>query len=178
MSRLIRLAAGQVSAYDLLTTDSYLLHEWTRLSDMRSSVSWSASQPELGLLTEHVQGLGKGSGGFYGGASGIVEFFVLTPQMRDYLEATILGGNGIAEVTAYLHNPRFADNDGFAVYQGELLSPYIANADSSHTRFNDVAYTNNQYLFRRGTLIPLPVLASISGLVITALDGTYVSYQE
>lgn len=178
MSRLIRIAAGAIDAYDLLSTDSYLVSEWARLDDMPSSVTWSASQPELGLLTEHVQGLGKGTGGFYGDASGIIEFFILTPYMRDYLENTLLGGNGIATVTAYLHNPRFADNDGFAVYQGVLLSPYLANADTAHTRFNDKMYTNNQYLFTRGTLTALPVLASISGLVITALDGTYISYQE
>lgn len=175
MSRLIRIAAGAIDAYDLLSTDSYLVSEWARLDDMPSSVSWSASQPELGLLTEHVQGLGKGTGGFYGDASGIIEFFVLTPYMRDYLENTLLGGNGIAPVTAYLHNPRFADNDGFAVYQGVLLSPYLANADTAHTRFNDKIYTNNQYLFTRGTLTPLEVIATLDTEVITTLAGEYIA---
>ena len=166
MSSLIRIGAGTITAYDLLSDDSYLVSEWDRLSDMPSSVSWSASQPELGITAEWIGGLGKGTGGFYGGHSGIVEFFILTPLMRDYLENTLLGGNGIATVTVYLHNPRLADNDGFAVYQGELLTPYAANAESSHTRFNDFAYTNNQYLFRRGTL------ATVSNLLLE--DGDYL----
>jgi hypothetical protein len=145
---------------------------------MSSSVSWSASQPELGVQSEFVAGLGKGTGGFYGGFSGVVEFFILTPMMRNYLESTLLGGNGIATVTAYLHNPRYADNDGFAVYQGELTSPYAANAESSYTRFNDFAYTNNQYLFRRGSITSLEILGTISGLALGTLAGEYIAPLE
>jgi hypothetical protein len=177
MANEIRIAAGTVDAYDLLSTDSYLVSEWTRTSDMPPSVQWSATQPDKGVLGEFIAGLGKGTGGFYGGVSGVIEFFLLTPLMREYLETTLLGGNGIATVTAYLHNPRLGDNSGFAVYQGELLSPYIANSEAEHTRFNNVMYSNNQYLFKRGELVTISNLLLESGDYLLLETGDKLSLE-
>lgn len=179
MSDLIRIAQGHVSAYTLLTTDSYLVSNWARTSDMKSHISWRCSQPEGGeLRTEFVQGLGVGTGGFYGGYSGILEFMLLTPQMRNYIEETLLYDAGISAVTVYAHAPHFGDNEGFAVFQGELVSPYAINAEGSYSRFSDRHYTNNQYLFRRGNLVQLEVLATLDGDVLSTLDGNYLASLE
>lgn len=178
MSQLIRIASGAVSAYDLLNDENSLVINWTRYDDMPTAVYWSASQPEFGVQAEFVAGLGKGTGGFYGGYSCVLQFFLMTAQMRDYVENTLLNGNGIGRVTAYLHNPRFTDNDGFAVYQGELVSPFAANAESTYTRYGEKLYSNNQYLFRRGTLVSLEILGTISGLALGTLAGEYIAPLE
>lgn len=149
MSDLIRLAAGTIAAATLTSTSSYLVTNFPRQTDMPVSVYWSTSQPEIGVQQQVRNSLEVGSGGYYGKVSGIIEFFILTEDMRQYLYTTIMGSSPIAAVTAYLHHPV----DGFQVYQGELLTPYAANAETSYTRFNDDFYTNNQYLFRRGTKV-------------------------
>lgn len=153
MSDLIRLASGIVTAHTLLNTSSYLVTNFPRQTDMTASVSWTATQPENGVQQQVRTGAEIGSGGYYGKVSGVIEFFILTEDMRQYLHNTIMGGKPIASVTAYLHHPV----DGFQVYQGELLSPYAANAETSYTRVNDDYYSNNQYLFRRGTKVELSV---------------------
>ena len=87
----------------------------------------------------------------------------LDTEMREYLEETILGGNGIARVTAYLHDPRKGADSGFVALVGELISPYILNSEASYTRFSDRTYANNQYLFRRGSAATVNVLLLADG---------------
>ncbi len=145
---------------------------------MQPANYWSASQPEgAELLRELVTGLGVGTGGYYGLYSGLIEFFILTPQMREYLEETILGGNGVAAVTVYLHNPRIGTNSGFAAYQGELVSPYVLNSEASYTRFSDRTYANNQYLFRRGTVQADNLLLLESGDAILLENGNTIALE-
>lgn len=150
MSDLIRIANGTVSPSTLLATASYLVSNWTRQTDMTAGDYWSCSQPEEGeLKQEYRGGLEVGSGKFYGNVSGIFEFFILTEDMRQYIHSTIMNNQPVAPVTVYAHHAI----DGFQVYQGELLTPYAANAESSYSRFDDAYYTNNQYLFRRGSRV-------------------------
>ena len=161
MSSSIRLANGTLTANDLLTTSSYLVSNWTRQTDMMVSaaIQWRASQPENGVTQEMASSLEKGSGKFIGLVSGTIEFFYMTEDMRQYVHNTIMGGSPVSLVTAYLHHPL----DGFQVYQGELLTPFAANAETPHTRFSDEIYTNNQYLFRRGTQVTTSELLLESG---------------
>lgn len=172
---LIRLAQGHISAYDLLSNDDYVVLNWIRTADMSSELHWMATQPEIGVQAEFVPSLAVGSGNFYGGYSGVVEFFILSPLMRDYLEETFLDDKGVAAVTAYLHDPRSGSNSGYRVFQGELISPFSLNAETTYTRFSDNTYANVQYLFRRGLPVSLEVLATISDAVITTLSGEYLA---
>lgn len=178
MSDLIRIAPGTITAYALLTTDSYLVSNWTRVSDMGIADEWSATQTDNPMLQEHVPSLEVGAGGFYGKHSGIITFSLLTPLMRDYLENTLLGGNGIAAVTAYLHSPRIGDNNGFAVFQGEMISPYAVNAESSFRRFSDHYYTANDYIFRRGRLVTVSYLLLESGDYLLLETGDKLALEQ
>lgn len=159
MSDSIRLASGTLTANDLLTTSSYLVNNWTRQTDMTAGVQWRCSQPENGVMQEMASSLESGSGKFIGLVSGVLEFFYMTEDMRQYVHTTIMGSSPVALVTAYLHHPI----DGFQVYQGELVTSFAANAETSHTRFSDAIYTNNQYLFRRGTQVTTSELLLESG---------------
>lgn len=160
MSNLIRVASGVLDAYTILNTSSYLVENWTRQSDMQPEDFWFTTQPEKGALQSFVGGLEVGSGGYYGKFSTIIEFFHCTPLMRDYIENTILDGNGTGVVTVAVHNPRYAD---FQVYTGELISPFATNAEGSVTRDNDERYSNMQYLFKRGTRLTVSYLLLESG---------------
>jgi len=170
MSRLIRLWNGTISENDLLNTSSYLVTSYTRQTDMAAATQWQASQPEFGVTQELAAGLEVGSGKFYGGVSGIIQFFYLTEDMRQFIDDNIMSNAPIAAVTAYLHHPI----DGFQVYQGELVTPFAANAETSYTRFSDAIYSNNQYLFRRGTKISDSYLIDESSNFIVDEDGNKI----
>lgn len=159
MDNLIRLASGQLSAYDLLSNDAYLVRNWTRTDDMQNtSFIWSASQPDKGLQAEFVQGLGLATGGYYGGYSGQLNIFVATPQMREYLFDTFMNGSPICQVTAYLHIPnKNYQYKGMTAVYGEMLSPIASNAELDYTRFNNHLYHTLQFSIRRATILPLTV---------------------
>lgn len=174
---LIRIAPGEVSAYTLLTTDSYLVRNWTRTTDMLNTAwEWRASQPDKGLQQEIVPSLGRGGGGYYGSYSGLISFFVATPQMRQYIFETIMQSSPIAMVTAYLHTPNDAyDFDEMQVVYGELVSPIASNAESDYTRFSNKMYHTLQFQIRRAELVRLTVLTTLSGAIITTLDGKFIA---
>lgn len=171
MSSLIRIAAGTVTENDLMNTSSYLVENWTRQTDMSTSDYWSCSQPEGGEFKQEFRaGLEVGSGKFYGLVSGILEFFVMTEDMRQYVHETIMSSKPIAAVTVYAHHAI----DGFQVYQGELVTPFAANSEASYSRFDDAYYTNNQYLFRRGTRISNSYLVLSTGDYLLLSTGDKV----
>lgn len=170
MSNLIRIAAGNITANDLLTTSSHLVSNWTRQTDMSAAVQWRSSQPEFGVTQEFAAGLEVGSGKFYGKMSGVIEFFYLTEDMRQYIHNTIMASSPIAPITAYLHHPL----DGFQAYQGELVTPFAANAETNYSRFDDSIYNNNQYLFRRGTQVSLKAWGTTDGSAWSWLDGSAI----
>lgn len=173
---LIRIAPGQVTAYELLTTDSYLVSNWPRTSDMPADLHWQASQPEKGLQQELVTSLGRGGGGYYGSYSGLISFFILTPFMRQYLFETIMQSSPVAMITAYLHTPNDAyDFDEMQVVYGEMLSPIASNAESDYARFTNRIYHTLQYPINRAEIQRLNVLTTLSGAILTTLDGKMIA---
>lgn len=168
MSNLIRLGAGIMGANALLATDSYLITDWTRTADMSASDEWFATEPEKGMRSEHVASLELGVGGFYGNYSGMIEFVMLTPLMRDYIEGTVLGGIGIGVVTAYLHNPR--DPYEMDVFRCEMVSPLVLGNDE-YERWDNNRYWNVRYALRRATVQPLFLLQVGTTSQILSSDG-------
>lgn len=147
----IRIATGHIDAYDLANTAAYKVIDWTRTSDMTASDSWQATQPDKGLQRQHRASLEVGVGGFYGGYSGILEFFTLTTGMIEYIEGTILGSNGISKATIFVR----VGKQSYKYFQGELVSPFALDAESDYEVAGETHTTNTQYLFRRGAEITL-----------------------
>lgn len=172
MSNLIRLAAGTVTAFDLLNTASYLVTNWARQADMDAADSWQALQPEQGLRSEYVASIELGSGNLYGGYSGVLEFFMLTEAMQQYIHTNILSGKPVAKVTAYLYNDF---TRAWGIYVGELLSPHVANAESEYGVFGQARFWNNQYLFRNGVSATISYLLLESGdVILTESDDSLI----
>lgn len=170
----IRLAQGIVTPLTLLTTDSYKVINWSRVSDMPASIDWTASQREKGAQRRFSPSLALGTGKRIGKYSAIIEFFQLTAGMRDYIERTFLGGNGIAVVTCYIMTPN--DSEIFAVYQGEMTSPYHLESDLSYTRVNDNLDVNVQYSLTRLALQSIDIWsANGTSNMITDHLGTPIS---
>lgn len=167
MSSLIRIAAGQVGAYALLNTDSYLVSNWTRPNDMLNTpYVWSASQPDKPLDREVVAGLGIGTGGFYGGYFGAFNIFLATPLMRKYLFETIMQSKPIAPVTVYMQ----ASNSAFE--SAEYLVLYGEMQRRDYVRFNDDLFHTIEFDFRRGVEVEATVLGLADGVTMLALsDG-------
>lgn len=157
MSYDIRLWNGDITAYDLLNTDSYKVTNYTRQTDMTPSIQWLAVQPNPPLVQPFVQGLEVGTGKLYGKFASAIEFPMLTEDMRQYIDTNILGSNPIAKVTAYLEHPL----NGFGVYTGELASPFVAGG--TFNRFDKNIYTNVVYPFRRATLKTISYLLLENG---------------
>ena len=160
MSKLIRIAPGTVTALDLLADAASVVIDWTRQTDMSARDHWQVSQPQFGVKAEMVPSLEKGTGALYGGYSGVLDFFTLTEDMQNYIRDTIMGTSPIGLVTAYLYDDY---NRQFNVFQGELISPHLANAETEYTPFGFDRFTNNQYLFRRGTLVTVSYLLLETG---------------
>lgn len=156
MSNLIRLAAGQVSVFTLLNTDSYLVTNFPRQSDMPSSVSWSASQPNKMLMQEERASLGIGGANFYGGYFGELALFIQTPLMRSYIFETIMGGKPRARVTVYMATTL----SGFQALTGELVAPFALNAESDFETAGYEITHSNVFTFTRGRVVidPTPLL--------------------
>ena len=167
MSDTIRIAPGHVSAATLLTTDSYVVSNWTRVSDMSSSVAWEVEQRDPPLQA-HVPSLGVGGGQFTGSYACTFGFLKMTPLMRDYMENTLLSGNGIAAVTVYIANPR--DPDVWGVYQGQLVSPLQIGGDFGY--FDENTTHEMGYRFNRGIKQTINVLASGSAALLSG--GNYI----
>lgn len=167
MSNLIRLAAGQVTAFDLLNTDSYLVSNFPRQSDMTASHYWSASQPNKMLMREQRPSLGIGGSRYVGGYFGELSFFHLTEDMRQYLDTGIFGGNPSARVTVYMATTL----NSFQVLTGELTNPFSLNAESD---FETSGYENthtNVCLFSRGTILDISNLLLMTGDNLLLMSG-------
>jgi hypothetical protein len=173
MSRLIRLGAGNISAYDLLNTDSYLVTNFTYQSDMGNSIEWLCVQNTV-LLQERRQGLEIGTGGYYGKPSCQIEFPSLTSLMRQYIDTEIMSNKPIAQVTMYLDHPI----NGFGVYTGELVSPFAVDAETTFDRYDSTYYNNNQYLFRRATENTTSELLLESGDFILLESGDKILLEQ
>lgn len=156
----LRLAPGQVTAYTLLNTDSYVIADWTRTSDMSSSDYWSATMPEYGMRAAFTGGVEIGSGQVTSPYSGTIEFFMLTEAMQQYIETNIMINKPIAPVTAYCYDDR---TRALAAFYGELVSPFFVNAETTYSPFGHTIFTNNQYLFRGATKVTVSYLLLEAG---------------
>ena len=145
--QVLRMASGEVTAYALLNTDSYVIADWTRQAD-QTYVDWVAVMPEKGMTAPFVGGIELGSGIQYGNYSGVIEFVYLTENMQQYLVTNILNSKPVEVVTVYAYDDF---TRALAVFVGELVSPHMANAESSYSPFGHKQFTNNQYVFRGGT---------------------------
>ena len=175
MNKLIRIAPGIVTAFDLLADATSVVIDWTRQTDMNGRDQWQVSQPQFGVRAEVVPSLEKGSGRFYGGYSGVLDFFTLTEDMQNYIRDTIMGDSPIALVTAYLYDDY---NRQYAVFQGEMLSPHLANAEGEYSPFGFERFVNNQYLFRRGTLVTVSYLLLETGDVLLTEAGDKIVLEQ
>lgn len=174
MSYDIRIGAGDITAYDLLNTSSYLVSNWARQSDMIASDQWLCTQPDQPLLQPYVGSLEVGAGGYVGKFATQIMFPVLTQEQRQYIDTNILGGKPIAKVTAYLEHPI----NGFGVYTGELVSPYAANSEGSFSRFDKKRYFASVFEFRRATLKTIRVIGTLSGNAIGTLTGDAIALEN
>ena len=167
MSTSIRLAAGDITAYNLLNTSSYLVTNFPRQTDMDAVDQWLAVQPNPPLLQTFVQSLEVGSGGYYGKFATQIEFTFMTEDMRQYIYSTIMSSKPVAKVTAYLEHP----TNGFGVYTGELVTPFAANSEGGFNRFDETMYTSNVYIFRRATLKTISYLLQENGDYLLQENG-------
>lgn len=174
MSDLIRIAAGQVAAYDLLNTSSYLVSNFPRQSDMTSAQYWSASQPNKMLSRETRSSLGVGGGNYYGGYNGEIAFFMLTEDMRSYIHETIMSSKPYARVTL----AAYTDMQGFQVLTGELINPFATNAESSYETFGYELTHTNVYLFRRGSVLTVANLLAENSAVLITEDSIRLALEQ
>lgn len=175
MSDLIRLAAGDITAFDLFASSAFLIINFPRQTDMRVQDIWQASQPTTGALRPFVGGLEIGSGGYVGLYSTEIQFFLTTPLMRSFIESTYLNNRGIGKVTMALHDPLAAT---FQVFTGELVSPFATEGLGSANRFDEFMYSNVIYTFRRGTLKIVSNLLLESGDVLLTEASETIALEQ
>lgn len=159
MSTDIRLASGALTAFDFLADSTNLVTNFPTQSDQQIAYKWFARQPDKALQSTFRSGLEIGSGKIVGKFAGIIEFDVLTIEMRQYINTTIMSSKPSALVTMYLSHPV----NGFGVYQGELIDPFSVNSDLAYERFADDQYNNVQYQFKRAVLVVTSELLLESG---------------
>lgn len=170
----LRMATGDVTAYELLNTDAYLLSNWTRQTD-QSYIDWTATMPERGMTAPFVGGLERGSGILYGNYSGIIEFFLLTELMQQYITTNILNDKPIEIVTVYAYDDFSRE---LAVFTGEMVAPYAANAETTYTPSGHRVFANNQYGFRSGTKKQITVIGSETTLELITDESGYLIGDE
>lgn len=173
MSTAIRLAAGNITAYDLLNTESYLIRNWTRQSDMSPAIQWLAVQPNKPMARVARPSLEIGVGRYYSKFASDIQFPVMTKGMIQYVATNIFGGNdnSSVQVTAYVEEPKL----GFAVFTGELIDAF---ANDSYTRFDENKYYGVTYPFVRATLKTIQVLGTLSGDALGTLSGDAIALEN
>lgn len=169
-----RIASGDVTAYALLNTSSYLLSNWTIQTD-QNNIEWSATLPEYGMRAPFVGGLELGSGMLYGNYSGVIEFFLLTELMQQYITTSIMNDKPIEIVTLYAYDDFSRE---LAVFTGELIAPYAANAEATYRPAGHRIFANNQYLFKGGTKKQISVIGSETTLELITDESGFLIGDE
>ena len=170
MSTDIRLASGALTAFDFLADSTNIVTSFPTQSDQQIAYKWFARQPDKALQSMFRDGFGDASGKTVTKLMSIIEFDVLTIEMRQYIRDTIMGGKQIALVTMYIAH---AEN-GFGVYQGTLVSPFATNSDLTYERFSDDQYNNVQYRFQKGVLSTQKAWGAIDGSAWSWIDGSAI----
>lgn len=174
MSREIRIAPGDITAYALLDNDNYLVTSWPLQTGQ--TTFWRASQPDKGEMRRQMRpSLSRGSGKWVGLWAGVIEFWTLDGSMREYINETIMVNKPIATVTAYLHATEF---EHLQIFTGELVTPHAANSENEYQRFDDVLYHGNRYILRRATRKQITVLAATSGHALLATSNEALAVEQ
>lgn len=175
MSDLIRLASGQVTAYEILSNDDYLVINWPRQTDMTPAIQWSCSQPkEVGVMkTLYSSGLELGSSKSISKYAGQLKFFLGSTMMREYLANEILQGRPKPVVTAYC-----ATVYGFEVFVGELENPFFGNSTGSFVRFNDNMYHTITLSFNRASILTVSNLLLETSDVLLLENGDSIALEQ
>lgn len=172
--QVIRMASGEVTAYALLNTDSYVIADWTRQAD-QTYVDWVAVMPEYGMRAPFVGGIELGSGIQYGNYSGVIEFVFLTENMQQYININILNSKPVEIVTVYAYDDY---TRALAVFVGELVSPHMANAEGSYSPFGHKQFTNNQYLLKSATKKSISYLLAETGNRLVTEAGIPIALEQ
>lgn len=169
-----RLATGAITAYALLNTDSYLLFNWTIQTD-QSTIEWTATMPEYGLRSQWAGGIELGSGRRVSPYSGIVEFFLLTELMQQYIRTNILNSKPVELVTLSAYDDETRE---VSVYTGELVAPFFSNAEATYTPSGHRIFANVQYGFRGGTKIEVTHLLTEASAILTTESGLRIALEQ
>lgn len=163
-----RLAPGEVTAYDLLNTASYVIANWTRTADMTPADDWLALMPEFGMRAEWAGGIERGSSAAVSPFSGIVRFFALTEGMQQYVHSTILNSKPLALVTLLAYDDYTRQRE---VFTGELVSPHFANSEAAYAPVGHAYLYDNDYLFRAGIKKFISVLGAEAANVLIGTES-------
>lgn len=175
MSKLIRLAAGLISANALLTDSSTLVNNFPLQSDQEADKEWRVSQFENQPLQATLRrGAERGTSKYVSRFSTVIQFMRLTLGMRQFVENTIMLGKPSATVTMFLEHPV----DGFGVYQGELTTPFAVGSDLSYIRWDENQYLTVQYGFGRGVKVTTSELLLESGSFILLESGDKILLEQ
>lgn len=170
MSTQIRLASGFITAFALLDDSATLVNNFPIQTDQQTAYKWLARQPDKALQAVFNDGFEDASGKTVTKLMSIIEFDVLTIDMRQYIRDTIMGGKQSARVTMFLAH---AEN-GFGAYQGVLKSPFSSNSDLNYERFDNDQYNNVQYRFFKGVEVTQKAWGAIDGSAWSWIDGTAI----
>jgi hypothetical protein len=168
-----RIASGAITAYALLNTDAYLLSNWTRQAD-QSYIDWQAALPEYGMRSQFQGGIELGSGRRVSPYSGVLEFFLLTEDMQQYLYSSILNNKPVELVTFSAYDD---ETRAVSVFTGEMVAPYFANAEATYKPNGHTIFSNSQYLVRGCTKITVSNILLESGDYLLLESGDKISLE-
>lgn len=169
-----RLASGAITAYALLNTASYVIADWTIQADQSAAIQWQAALPEFGMRSQFQGGLELGSGRRVSPYSGVLEFFLLTANMQQYIYTDILNSKPVELVTFSAYDD---ETRAVAVYTGEMVAPYFANAEATYTPNGHRVFSNNQYLLRGCTKLTVSNILLESGDYLLLESGDNISLE-
>ena len=169
-----RLSTGAITAYALLNTASYVIADWTRQTD-QLTVDWQASLPEFGMRTQFQGGIELGSGRRVSPYSGVLEFFLLTENMQQYIYTNILNSKPVELVTFSAYDD---ETRAVSVYTGEMVAPYFANAEATYKPNGHRIYSNSQYLLRGCTKIAIDYLLTETSVILQTGTGVDIALEQ
>jgi hypothetical protein len=147
----VRLGVGTLSQVTILNSDSYLVSNFAVQADMNTlSIGWSGI--EWKAITEGTIDDGTveialdRAGKYYGGAKGAIKFFLLTPNMLDYLWVNIFEEKPRNNVTLYVMHQQ----KGATVYNCSLQWAFAGDV-SAEVR-SEQFFSNVIFKFDNGTI--------------------------
>lgn len=169
-----RLANGAITAYALLNTASYVIADWTRQTD-QANVDWLALLPEFGMRTQWQGGIELGSGRRVSPYAGVLDFFLLTEDMGQYIHSSILNSKPCELVTFTAYDDETRE---VCVYTGEMVAPYFANAEATYKPNGHRVFSNNQFMVRGCTKIAIDYLLTETSVILQTESGVDIALEQ